>query len=70
MARHQVSLGGAVTMSNVVVSRLVDLVRDWDLMHKLLAAVGIATITAAKQPSTSTRCPTAARWCTRARSSR
>ena len=45
-----VSLGGAVTMSNVVVSRLVDLVRDWDLMHKLLAAVGIATITAAKQP--------------------
>lgn len=45
-----VSLGGAVTMGNVVVSRLLDLQRDWDLMRALLNVVGVANITAAKQP--------------------
>ena len=44
------SLGGAVTMGNVVVSRLLVLERDWDMMHTLLALVGVATIEARKQP--------------------
>jgi hypothetical protein len=44
------SLGGGITMSNVVLERLYVLERDHDVMHQLLALTGIATITAAKQP--------------------
>lgn len=45
-----VSLGGAVTMDNVVVSRMLDLQRDWALLRKLLNVAGLANITATKQP--------------------
>jgi hypothetical protein len=44
-----VSLGGAVTMGNVVLERLYVLERDSPIIHQLLAAAGIAGITAVKQ---------------------
>jgi hypothetical protein len=45
-----VSLGGAVTMGNVIVERNVELDRDWDSMHQLMALAGIGNIEARKQP--------------------
>jgi hypothetical protein len=45
-----VSLGGAVTMGNVVVSRNWVLGRDQGYSHKLLSLVGRAWIWAVKQP--------------------
>lgn len=45
-----VSLGGSITMGDVTVSRLYVLERDHVIMHKLLSLVGVANITAAKQP--------------------
>lgn len=45
-----VSLGGAVTMGNVVLERNFDLERDGPIMHALMAAAGVAGITASKQP--------------------
>jgi hypothetical protein len=44
------SLGGAVTMGNVTVSRLYVLERDHPIIHRLLSLVGLATIVATKQP--------------------
>ena len=52
-----VSLGGAVTMGNVVLERLYVLERDHDIIHKLMAAGGIAGITASKQPLDTNRVP-------------
>ena len=52
-----VSLGGAVTMGNVVVSRLYELDRDHPIVHKLLSLVGIATIRATKQPLDDNKVP-------------
>jgi hypothetical protein len=51
------SLGGLVTMNNVVLERLYVLERDSPIIHKLLAAVGIAGITATKQPLDTNRVP-------------
>jgi hypothetical protein len=45
-----VSLGGAVTMGNVVLERAYDLDRDHALIHQLSALAGVAGITASKQP--------------------
>jgi hypothetical protein len=45
-----VSLGGAVTMGNVTVSRLFDLDRDNPIVHALIARVGIGGIAVTKQP--------------------
>ncbi|MBO0881938.1 MAG: hypothetical protein J2P17_16670 [Mycobacterium sp.] len=45
-----VSLGGAVTMTNIVVSRNYVLERDHPNIHKLLASVGRAWIWVVKQP--------------------
>jgi hypothetical protein len=44
-----VSLGGAVTMGNVVLERLYVLERDSPIIHQLMALAGIAGITAVKQ---------------------
>jgi hypothetical protein len=45
-----VSLGGAVQMGNVTVSRLYVLERDHPVVHTLLSKVGIAQIRVSKQP--------------------
>lgn len=45
-----VSLGGAVTMGNVTVSRLYVLERDHPVVHQLLSKVGVASISVSKQP--------------------
>jgi hypothetical protein len=45
-----VSLGGPVTMANIVLERLYELERDHPIIHQLAAAVGKATVTANKQP--------------------
>ena len=45
-----VSLGGAVTMGNVTVSRLYVLDRDHPVIHQLLAGVGIDGVQVTKQP--------------------
>lgn len=45
-----VSLGGAVTMGNVTVSRLYVLDRDHAIIHQLLAGVGVGGIRVSKQP--------------------
>ena len=52
-----VSLGGAVTMGNVTISRLYDLDRDHSIVHTLLSLVGKATISVAKQPLDINRVP-------------
>jgi len=52
-----VSLGGAVTMGNVTVSRNYQLDRDHPSIHALLALVGKSTITASKQPLDINRVP-------------
>lgn len=45
-----VSLGGAVEMANVTISRDYVLERDHPVVHSLLALVGVATIRVTKQP--------------------
>jgi hypothetical protein len=45
-----VSLGGAVTMGNVTVSRLFDQDRDGPFFHQLIAMVGVGNIRVTKQP--------------------
>jgi hypothetical protein len=52
-----VSLGGAVTMGNVTVSRLYVLERDHATIHQLLSVVGKAGITVSKQPLDTNRVP-------------
>lgn len=52
-----VSLGGAVTMGNVVCERLCDPDRDWPNMHALMAAAGNAGIEARKQPMDTNKVP-------------
>jgi hypothetical protein len=52
-----VSLGGAVTMGNVVLERLYVLDRDGPIIHQLLAASGKAGITAVKQSLDVNRIP-------------
>jgi hypothetical protein len=52
-----VSLGGAVTMGNVTVSRNYVLNRDHDTIHTLLSLAGKATITVSKQPLDTNRVP-------------
>jgi|SRR5215467_3246777 len=52
-----VSLGGAVTMGNVVIERLYELDRDHAIVHKLMALAGKATITVSKQPLDVNRVP-------------
>lgn len=51
------SLGGAVTMGNVVLERLYVLERDQPLIHSLAAGVGTATVTVAKQPLDQNKVP-------------
>jgi hypothetical protein len=52
-----VSLGGAVTMGNVVIARLALLDRDYPILHKLLSLAGIANITVTKQPLDDNKTP-------------
>ena len=54
---NPISLGGAVTMGNVTVSRLYVLERDHAIMHQLLSLVGVAGITASKQPLDTNKVP-------------
>jgi len=54
---NPISLGGAVTMGNVTVSRLYVLERDHAIMHQLLSLVGVAAITASKQPLDTNKVP-------------
>jgi len=49
MAPH-VSLGGSQTVNNLTVSRLYDLSRDHQQVHKLLGLAGKATVVVTKQP--------------------
>jgi hypothetical protein len=44
------SLGGAVTMGNVTISRLFDLDRDQPIIHDLLSGAGLYPIEVKKQP--------------------
>lgn len=52
-----VSLGGAVTIGNVTVSRMYVLERDHPIIHQLLSLVGVATIHVAKQPLDTNKVP-------------
>ena len=52
-----VSLGGAVTMGNVTISRNYVLERDHPIIHTLLSLTGKAGITVSKQPLDVNRVP-------------
>jgi hypothetical protein len=52
-----VSLGGRVTMANIVLERNYVLERDSAIEHALIAAVGVANVTATKQPLDENRVP-------------
>ena len=52
-----VSLGGAVDMGTVVLERLYVLERDSPIIHQLIAAAGVASITASKQSLDTNRVP-------------
>jgi hypothetical protein len=51
------SLGGAQTMGNIVLERIFVLERDSPIIHKLMAAAGVKSITATKQPLDGNKVP-------------
>jgi len=54
---NPISLGGAITMANVTISRLYVLERDHPIVHKLLSVVGKAKIHVSKQPLDTNKVP-------------